>query len=149
MNSFDYKRVKQEADADKRLYDELVRKVREAGINASFQNNAVRISDQARPAWKQTFPDMKLNILLAFVFSTLIGGAILADTLDNTLRDPEQVQRTLNTTVVGTLPAVKENINLQIALNKPIEPALLPPRGDAARRPPTMRRSVRCEVPSS
>ncbi len=132
MNSFDYRRVKQEADADKRLYEELVRKIREAGINASFQNNAVRISDQARPAWKQTFPDMKLNILLAFVFSTLlaIGGAILADTLDNTLRDPEQVQRTLNTTVVGTLPAVKENINLQIALNKPAEPALPVPGGD-------------------
>lgn len=116
LNSFDYKRVKQEADADKRLYDELVRKIREAGINSSFQNNAVRISDQARPAWKPTFPNMKLNIVLAFLFATLLalGGAILSDVLDNTIRDPEQVVRTLNTNVVGTLPAVKDSIGLQL-----------------------------------
>lgn len=120
IRSFEYRRVKQEAEADKKLYDELVRKIREAGINASFQNNAVRIADAARPAWKPVFPSMKLNILLAFLLSTLlaVGAAILVDTLDNTIRDPEQANRTLNTTVIGSLPAVKEVKSLQI----PTEP---------------------------
>ena len=35
--SFEYKALKQEADTDKALYEELIRKIREAGINASFR----------------------------------------------------------------------------------------------------------------
>ncbi|MGI9073669.1 MAG: polysaccharide biosynthesis tyrosine autokinase [Bryobacteraceae bacterium] len=51
-----------------------------------------------------------MNLLLAFVFSTIIaiGAAILTDVLDDTVRDPEQVARALNTAVIGTLPTVKE-----------------------------------------
>jgi capsular exopolysaccharide synthesis family protein len=121
LRSFDYRRAKQEAEADKRLYDELVRKIREAGINASFQNNAVRISDPARPGWKPVFPNIRLNMLLAFVFATLlgVGAAILSDTLDNTIRDPEQVTRTINTHVIGSLPALKDLRQLQIPINRP------------------------------
>jgi len=52
--SFDYQAVKREADADKNLYEELVRKIREAGINAGFQNGSIRIADAARSTRKQT-----------------------------------------------------------------------------------------------
>jgi capsular exopolysaccharide synthesis family protein len=79
------------------------------------------VSDPARAAFKPVFPDLKLNVLLAFLFSTLlgIGAAILSDALDDTIRDPEQVTRSLNTHVIGTLPAVKEVKSLQIAMMKP------------------------------
>jgi len=107
--SFEYQALKREAEADKALYEELVRKIKEAGINASFQNSSIRIADPARPAVKPVFPNLKLNVLLAFLFSSLIavGMAVLSDVLDNTLRDPEQVARVLRTEVVGTLPVVK------------------------------------------
>jgi capsular exopolysaccharide synthesis family protein len=107
--SFEYKAVKQEADADKGLYNELVRKIKEAGINSSFQNSAIRLSDNARPPLEPVFPDMKMNALLAFLFSSLIGAgaAIFADQLDNSIRDPEQVQRELKTEVLGSLPIVR------------------------------------------
>ncbi|MBI4908890.1 MAG: polysaccharide biosynthesis tyrosine autokinase [Acidobacteria bacterium] len=107
--SFEYQALKREAEADKKLYEELVRKIKEAGINASFQNSSIRIADAARPSHKPVFPNFNLNIALAFLFSTLIacGAAVLSDTLDNTVRDPEQAARTLNTQVIGTLPVVK------------------------------------------
>jgi len=66
LRSFEYQRAKREADADKNLYEELVRKIREAGINAGFQNNMVRIADTARPAWKPVLPRLFLNLVLAF-----------------------------------------------------------------------------------
>ena len=108
--SFEYKALKQEAESDKGLYEELIRKIKEAGINSSFQNSSIRLADSARPALKPVFPDMKLNGLLALLFSALIavGSAIFADVLDNTIRDPEEVQRTLKTDVLGSLPVVKE-----------------------------------------
>lgn len=107
--SFEYKAVKQEADADKGLYNELVRKIKEAGINSSFQNSSIRLSDAARPPLQPVFPDLKMNGLLAFIFSLLIGAsvAIFADQLDNSIRDPEQVQREFKTEVLGSLPIVK------------------------------------------
>jgi len=116
LRSFEYQRAKREAEADKNLYDELVRKIREAGINAGFQNNMVRIADAARPAWKPVFPKLGLNLVLAFLFSLLlaVGVAILSDTLDNTIRDPEQVTRTLKTHIIGTLPAVKNTRELML-----------------------------------
>ena len=116
VRSFDYQRAKREAEADKNLYEELVRKIREAGINASFQNNTVRIADAARPAWRPVFPKLWLNIILSFLFSSVLGVgiAVVADTLDNTIRDPEQVMRTLKIHVVGTLPAVKDSKDLLI-----------------------------------
>jgi capsular exopolysaccharide synthesis family protein len=107
--SFEYQSLKREAEADKKLYEELVRKIKEAGINAGFQNSAIRVADPARPAVKPVFPIIPLNALLAFVLSSLlaIGVAVLTDALDTTIRDPEQVARTLKAEVIGSLPTVK------------------------------------------
>lgn len=107
--SFEYQALKREAEADKKLYEELVRKIKEAGINAGFQNSAVRLADPARPGFLPVFPNVKLNLALALLLSTVFAfaAAIVSDLLDNTIRDPEQVFRTLNTEVIGSLPAVK------------------------------------------
>ena len=108
--SFEYQTLKREADSNKKLYEELVRKIEEAGINASFQNSSIRVADTARPGLKPVFPKTWLNVLLAFLFATFIGvgAAVLNDVLDNTIRDPDQVARLLNTDVIGSLPAVKD-----------------------------------------
>ncbi|MBV9613756.1 MAG: polysaccharide biosynthesis tyrosine autokinase [Acidobacteriaceae bacterium] len=108
--SFEYQQLKRDADADKTLYSDLERRIREAGINAGFQNSSIRIADLARPPDKAVFPKKALNLLLAFIISSVLAvcGAILADVLDTTVRDPEQAARALETSVVGTLPTVRE-----------------------------------------
>lgn len=108
--SFQYQALKREAEADKKLYEELVRRIKEAGINAGFQNSAIRLADPARPALEPVYPNLGLNLALAFLFSSIlaVGAAILADALDNTVRDPEQVRRVMNTEVLGSLPLVKD-----------------------------------------
>jgi len=107
--SYEYQAAKREAEADKTLYAELVRKIKEAGINAGFQNSAIRIADAARPALQPVSPNIPLNALLALLFSALfaISVAVLGDLLDKTIKDPEQVARTLRTEVIGSLPLMK------------------------------------------
>ncbi len=107
--SFEYLTLRREAETDKKLYEEIVRKIKEAGINASFQNSSIRIADPARPGRKPVFPRTKLYALLAFILSLLsaVAVALVADSLDDTIRDPEQAARSLRTPVVGTLPQVK------------------------------------------
>ena len=106
-SSFQYQRLKQDADADKALYNELITKISEAGINAGFEDNNIRIADVARPSQVPVYPDKERNVLQAFLFSTLlaIGAVLLLDLLDTTLRNPEEASRILGTDVIGALPS--------------------------------------------
>jgi polysaccharide biosynthesis transport protein len=108
--SFEYQQLKRDADADKTLYGDLERRIREATVNAGFQNSSIRIADLARPPDIPVFPKKGLNLLLAFIISSVLAvcGAILVDVLDTTIRDPEQAAHALDTSVIGTLPAVKD-----------------------------------------
>ena len=148
--SFEYQSLKREAEAGKKLYEELVRKIKEAEINSGFQNSAIRIADEARPGVKPVFPKLTLNLVLAFLLSSLVavGIAILSDALDNTVRDPEQIAALFNTEVIGSLPMVKRWRNTLAAAipaetvaavavrveERPIEPRPEPPL-----QPPTLR----------
>jgi capsular exopolysaccharide synthesis family protein len=109
-HSFQYENLKREADGDKKLYDELVRKIKEASINSGFQSRTVRLADGALPGDAPVLPNIPMNVLLAFFFSGFlaVGGAVLADTLDNTISDPEQVTRELRTNMIGSLPMVRD-----------------------------------------
>ncbi len=108
--SFEYQQLKREAETNKALYSDLERRIKEAGINAGFQNSSIRIADLARPPDAPVFPRKKLYLLLAFIVSSVMAvcTAILADVLDNTIRGPEQAAHALDTSVLGTLPRVKE-----------------------------------------
>ena len=107
--SYEYTKLKRDADADRALYEELTKKIKEAGINAGFQNSAIRLADPARPALSATFPKVRTNALLAFFASAFLGILVvfLSDSMDHTLRDPDQIQRQLQTEVLGSLPVVK------------------------------------------
>ena len=109
-HSFEYQQLKREAETNKTLYSDLERRIKEAGINAGFQNSAIRIADLARPSDAPVYPRKKLYMILAFLVSLAIAlcAAILADVLDNSIRDPEQASRALEVSVLGTLPTVKE-----------------------------------------
>ena len=107
--SFEYKALKQEADTDKALYEELIRKIREAGINASFEGSSIRLADVARPALYPSFPKTTLNALLALLGSTIIGLSLvfLMDALDTTVVDAEHLQRELHVPMLPSLPVGK------------------------------------------
>jgi succinoglycan biosynthesis transport protein ExoP len=112
--SFQYQRLKQEADTDRALYDELIKKIREGDINSGFRNNNIRIADFARPSPAPVYPNKRRNVEMAFVFSLLlaIGTAILLDSLDNTLRDPKEASRFLGADVIATMPTDRDAAQL-------------------------------------
>ncbi len=107
--ALDYATLKQNADADRKLYDELNRKIQEAGINAGFQDSSIRLADPARASRRPVSPRVQFNGLVALFASTLLGVCVvfLTDSMDHTLRDPEHISRQLQTEVLGSLPVVK------------------------------------------
>lgn len=108
--SLEYQAIRREAGVDRKFYEELVHKIKEAGINSSFQNHSIRIADAALPASAPVFPNIPQNVFLAVMFSGVLGVAfaLARETLDNSMRDPEKVSRALRCEVVGTLPLVRE-----------------------------------------
>lgn len=108
--SFQYQTLKREAEADKKLYEDLERNIKEKAINSNVaSNNSVRLADPARPSDSPVSPNTRNNVWLAFILSSLlaVGAALVSDMMDNTIRDPEQASRLLEAPVVGTLPRVK------------------------------------------
>lgn len=107
--SVSYQRLKDEAVADKKLYEELTTKIQEDGINSGFQNRNTTISDIARPPSRPIFPNNILNLAVAALLSLVLGIAVilLLDSLDTTIRDPEEVPRLFNTDLLGMLPIVR------------------------------------------
>ncbi len=107
--SLEYRSLKRDADADKTVYEELTKRINEASINSGFTGSSIRLADLARPGLKPVFPRTRMNALIAFLGSAFLGIAVIliTESLDRTIRDPDQVRRELQTEVLGALPVVK------------------------------------------
>ncbi len=117
LRSFEYQRAKQEAEADRNLYEELVKKIREGQINAGFKNDMVRIADPARPGSKPVFPSIPLNLSIAFVVASLLGNRV--GNRRRSDRIPPSRIRTksltgLNSRVIGVLPILRKDSSVLV-----------------------------------
>ena len=79
---------------------------------------------------------MTLNLVLAFLFSTLlaIGGTIILDSLDTTLRDPDEASRFLGADVIATMPVDRAGAQLPRSTPEAPSGVLVPKNGDNGRR---------------
>jgi succinoglycan biosynthesis transport protein ExoP len=104
--SFEYQRLRNEAENYRKLYDDLERITREQVINRGFQEAILQIVDPARPSAKQASPNMILNLIAAFLLSAMlgVGGVAVLDTLDGRVRTPADAAKLPNVEVIASLP---------------------------------------------
>ncbi|MCU1285741.1 MAG: capsular exopolysaccharide family [Acidobacteriales bacterium] len=101
-----YNALKHDADSNRQLYDGLLQKLREAGITSGLKSSNVRIVDVARAPLSPSKPNIPNNIALGFLLG-LVGGIALAfvlESLDNTVRTPEQVETLVGLPALGMIP---------------------------------------------
>lgn len=105
-----YEQLKAEAEADKQFYNELARRIKEYQINGAFRHSLARVIDPALPSTVAVFPNKAMFLGGALLVSLVIGivGALVFDSLDQTLAAPEQATRDLKIEVLGALPEVKQ-----------------------------------------
>jgi polysaccharide biosynthesis transport protein len=108
--SFEYQTLKMEAQDNRKLYDDLEQRIKEAGINANFENSSTHISEDARPAEKPLYPNLGLNLGLSFGFSLLFGiaGVILYDAINDKIKDVREIPTNFGVEVLGVIPASRE-----------------------------------------
>ncbi|HTA43044.1 MAG TPA: polysaccharide biosynthesis tyrosine autokinase [Bryobacteraceae bacterium] len=119
-----YEQLKHDADNDRKLYEDLERRTAEADINNEFQDAIIQIASPALPADRKVFPNVPLNLAIAFVLSGILSviWVVLADAVDVTLSDPEDVAKRLDVQVLGVIPATR-NLGGPVALARDENPS--------------------------
>jgi len=101
-SAIEYSLLKRDVDANRTLSEGLLERLKEAGVTAGLRSNNFRIVDVARVPTAPSGPNILRNVAfaLALGLSTGIGLAFLLDSMDNTVRTPEQAQ------IISALPSL-------------------------------------------
>jgi capsular exopolysaccharide synthesis family protein len=98
----EYNILKRDYETNRKLYEELLEKLKQAGVSAGLKSSSIRIVDAARVPTSPSSPNIPRNIELSLLLGTLagIGLAFVLEALDTTVRTPEQVE------IVSALPSL-------------------------------------------
>ena len=105
-SGIEYNFLKRDAEANRTLYENLLEKLKEAGVTAGLRSNNIRPVNVARVPESPTEPDVfrNLSFALALGLTTGIGLAFMLEGLDNTVCTVEQVQAISMLPSLGIIP---------------------------------------------
>ncbi len=98
--------LQRERDSSEELHTAVMKRFRETGIATALEANNVRIVELARPPELPARPRTRLTLMLSVVAGLALGGgvALLAESLDNRVRSPEDVERAVGLPILGIVP---------------------------------------------
>lgn len=107
--SIQYNILKREVDTNRSLYDGLLQRLKEVGVEAGVGTNNVTVVDPALAPGGPYKPNLPSNLNIAAVIGLLlgIGLAFFLEYLDDTLRHPEDMEKLTQLPVLGVIPLVK------------------------------------------
>jgi polysaccharide biosynthesis transport protein len=125
--------LKKEADSAKNLYEVLLQKLNETDIAASIRSNNATVVEKASSPLSPVRPQKRKIAGLALLMGLALGtGLVFArDYFDNSLRDPEEVERYLHLDILAAVPRYEqENIHLVTEAYQNLRTALIFGRRD-------------------
>ncbi|MBV8358914.1 MAG: polysaccharide biosynthesis tyrosine autokinase [Deltaproteobacteria bacterium] len=95
-----------EVESDQTLYRNVLAKINEMGVVGGAPPTEVSIIDQAEPPSGPSSPQKALILASAGMVSLFLGicVALLLDRIDDTFKDPDQVERSLALPCLGLVP---------------------------------------------
>ena len=101
--------LKREVDTNRQLYDGLLQRLKEVGVEAGVGTNNVTVVDSALPPGAPYKPNLMQNLQIAAALGLVLGLglAFFLEYLDDTLRHPEDMERLTHLPVLGVIPRIK------------------------------------------
>jgi polysaccharide biosynthesis transport protein len=132
--SIQFNILKREADTNRQLYDGLLQRYKEIGVEGSSSANNISMLDPAQNG-SLFKPNFQTNLLLGLVLGLAlgVGFVLLLEKLDDTLKTPDDIERQLRLPVLGLVPLVPED---------EFADALLSPRSSLAEAYRSLRTSL-------
>jgi len=102
--------LRKESDSSKNLYEVLLQKLNETDIAASIRNNNVSMVERAAPPHSPVRPRKAQLALVALLAGLALGIALVLgrDWFDNTIKDPEEIERYLHLDLLAAVPRFGE-----------------------------------------
>jgi polysaccharide biosynthesis transport protein len=138
--SIQYNILQRDVDTNRQLYDGLLQRYKEIGIAGGVGTNNVAIVDRAEVPRVPARPRPLVNILLALIAGLGVGVVIAfaLEQIDETINDPQNVERLLGLPLLGTLPIVRQGS---------VTDALQDPKSDIAEAYSAVRTSLSFATP--
>ncbi len=107
--SITYNVAQRDVNTNQQLYDGLLQRYKEIGIAGGITNNNMSVVDRAAVPGGPYKPDLKKNLLLASLFGLGLGVmlAFSFEYLDDTLKNPDDIEKLLGLAVLGVIPRLK------------------------------------------
>jgi polysaccharide biosynthesis transport protein len=107
--SIQYNIYQRDVDTNRELYEGLLQRYKEIGVAGGVGSNNIAVVDRAVPPQKPSSPRPLVNVALSLLIGLLVGSAlaILREQLDETIRDPNDVQQKLGVPLIGAAPDTK------------------------------------------
>jgi capsular exopolysaccharide synthesis family protein len=101
--------LKREVESNNDLYDDLQKKLNEAGVLASLKAATVDVIDLATLPTKPIEPDIPLVLVLSIIFGlgAGIGLAFVAENMDTSIRSSEEIEALTSIPIFGIIPHIK------------------------------------------
>jgi polysaccharide biosynthesis transport protein len=106
QNAIEYNLLKRDADSNRRIYDSLTQKLKEAGLSAGLRSTNVHVVDPANVPPAPFTPDIPRNVGIGLLIG-LTGGiavAFVLEGLDTTVRTPDQAEATAFLSSLAIIP---------------------------------------------
>ncbi len=106
----EYRILKRDVDTNRAMYDALVMQAKEKGVTESTQKVNVWVTKEAETPESPVKPRTKRNMLLALVLGLFggVGFAFFIEYLDNTVKDPDEVEQRFGLSVLGVVELLKK-----------------------------------------
>ncbi|HEX9049268.1 MAG TPA: polysaccharide biosynthesis tyrosine autokinase [Anaeromyxobacter sp.] len=107
----DYLELKRAYDNNQRLYELVLKRLKDTGVTGLLQVSNVRVLDRALPAEKPVRPNVWQNLLLALLLGVIggVGLAFGAEYLDTSITTQDQIEEKLGLTFLGLIPSIPKN----------------------------------------
>jgi capsular exopolysaccharide synthesis family protein len=105
-SAIEYTVLKRDAETNRQLYENLLQRLKEAGVSAGLRSSNIRVVDIARIPTYPISPNVHRGLVLGFLLglSLAIGLALVLESFDNTVRSIEEIRAVSTFPPLGTIP---------------------------------------------
>jgi capsular exopolysaccharide synthesis family protein len=144
QKAIEYAIVRQEADESRHLYEELLGKLKQAGVLEGLKSSNVTVVDRGILPSKPDKPNIPVYLGVAVGGGLLLGciSSFLVDILDNKINNIEDVEAIASEAVLGVLPQYRFTPLRTSSDNRPAAMVLREPQSTFAESVRSLRTSV-------
>lgn len=106
--TIEYTILSRESEESQMLYQDLLKRLKEAGILEGLRSSNLTIVDTAGPPSRPSRPNVPLYLALGLFFGLFLGGAtaLTAEAIDNKIQGADEIEA-MHFPLLGILPQVK------------------------------------------